>query len=168
MNQLAHWWVNGEISVRLTSIVNQRYFILQKYGIDLIRRLDHRSWPCSISRSLHPYGTPPFWILIFFFAIGPPERGASIRVGKGNSRSWGVHAGTQCQGSSVPLCFSDEPSIRQISLEYSRYMEYFINIINWRVIDIQRIRDHTLDKKGAEYYICACESANDGKDHIRS
>lgn len=31
-------------------------------------------------------------------------------------------------------------------------MEYFINIINQRVIDIQRIRNHTLAKKGAEYY----------------
>lgn len=47
-------------------------------------------------------------------------------------------------------------------------MEYFINIINWRVIDIQRIRDRTLAKKGAEYYICVCQSADDGKDHIRS
>lgn len=47
-------------------------------------------------------------------------------------------------------------------------MEYFNNIINWRVIDIRRIGDHTLAKKGAEYYICVCQSANDGKDHIRS
>ena len=97
-------------------LMNDISIILRIFGIDIHKK----TFSLNVSLFDHSFIAvlqyPTGYILnsYFFFVVGPPESDASIRVGKGNSRSWDAHAGTQCQGSSVSPCSSNEPLTRQI------------------------------------------------------
>lgn len=69
-------------------LISDISFILQISGIDI-----HKKTEFSLNVSLFDHSFiavlqyPTILNFYFFFMIGPPESGASIRAGKGNSRS---------------------------------------------------------------------------------